>query len=53
MTIPGTTKLENLKTNLGAYSVQLTEEERDLLDLLTERVNAQRYDERGMSTTNA
>ncbi|MEM6818133.1 MAG: aldo/keto reductase [Pseudomonadota bacterium] len=53
MTIPGTTKLENLKTNLGAYGVQLTEEERDLLDLLADRVSGQRYDERGMSTINA
>ena len=53
MTIPGTTKLENLKTNLGAYAVQLTGEERDLLDLLADRVSGQRYDERGMSTINA
>ncbi len=53
MTIPGTTKLENLKTNLGAYTIQLTKEERDLLDLLADRVSGQRYDERGMSTINA
>ncbi|MEL6368358.1 MAG: aldo/keto reductase, partial [Pseudomonadota bacterium] len=52
MTIPGTTKLENLKTNLGAYTIQLTEEARDLLDLLAERVSGQHYDERGLSTIN-
>ena len=52
MTIPGTTKLRNLTTNLGAYEVSLTDEELSVLDLLADRVKGDRYDERGMSIIN-
>lgn len=53
MTIPGTTKLENLKTNLGAYDIQLTGDEQAALDRLADKVMGDRYDERGMSIINA
>lgn len=53
MTIPGTTKLENLKANLAAYDVALTDEEQTRLDQLADRVRGDRYDERGMSIINA
>lgn len=53
MTIPGTTKLENLKANLGAYDVQLSDEEQAALDQLADRVMGDRYDEQGMSTIDA
>jgi aryl-alcohol dehydrogenase-like predicted oxidoreductase len=53
MTIPGTTKLENLKMNLGAYDVRLSDGERATLDRLADRVMGDRYDERGMSIINA
>lgn len=52
MTIPGTTKLENLKVNLGAYDVTLTADEQESLDSLADRVKGDRYDERGMSIIN-
>ena len=52
MTIPGTTKLENLKINLGAYEVDLTNDEQMMLDQLADRVKGDRYDERGMSIIN-
>lgn len=52
MTIPGTTKLENLKTNLGAYDVELSNDEQTTLDRLADRVKGDRYDERGMSIIN-
>ena len=52
MTIPGTTKLENLKSNLGAYEVELTDDERMMLDQLADRVKGDRYDKRGMSIIN-
>lgn len=52
MTIPGTTKLENLKINLGAYEISLTDAERATLDRLADRVKGDRYDERGMSIIN-
>ena len=53
MTIPGTTKLENLKVNLAAYDIELTEAEQATLDRLADRVMGDRYDERGMSIINA
>lgn len=53
MTIPGTTKLDNLKVNLGAYDIELTDDERATLDRLADRVMGDRYDERGMSIINA
>lgn len=52
MTIPGTTKLENLKVNLGAYDIALDAREQALLDRLADRVKGDRYDERGMSIIN-
>ena len=52
MTIPGTTKLENLKSNLGAYQVSLTENEEASLDRLADQVMGDRYDKRGMSIIN-
>ena len=53
MTIPGTTKLENLQANLGAYHIELSGEEQATLDQLADRVMGDRYDERGMSIINA
>ena len=53
MTIPGTTKLDNLTINLGAYDVELTDDEQATLDRLADRVMGDRYDERGMSIINA
>jgi len=52
MTIPGTTKLENLKANLGAYEVSLTGDEKASLDRLADQVKGDRYDKRGMSIIN-
>ena len=53
MTIPGTTRLENLRINLGAYSIQLSGDEQAALDRLADRVKGDRYDERGMSIIDA
>ncbi len=53
MTIPGTTKLENLTANLSAYRVRLSDDERVTLDELADRVMGNRYDEQGMSIINA
>lgn len=53
MTIPGTTKLANLKVNLGAYGIELSDGEQAMLDQLADRVMGDRYDERGMSIINA
>lgn len=53
MAIPGTTKIANLKTNLGAHTIELTDEELALLDLLADKVAGNRYDEGGMSSINA
>ena len=49
MTIPGTTKLENLRANLGACEIRLADDEQAALDQLATRVMGERYDERGMS----
>lgn len=46
--IPGTTKLANLKSNLGAAAVVLSDADMTRLSALTERVAGQRYDEAGM-----
>ncbi len=53
MTIPGTTKLENLQDNLGAYRVRLSDDQQATLDQLADRVMGDRYDERGMSIIDA
>lgn len=52
MTIPGTTRLENLKDNLGACEIELSGGEQATLDQLADRVMGDRYDERGMSIIN-
>ena len=46
--IPGTTKLANLKSNLGAAAVALSDADMTRLGALAERVAGQRYDEAGM-----
>ncbi|MEQ1617992.1 MAG: aldo/keto reductase [Terricaulis sp.] len=46
--IPGTTKLANLRSNLGAGEVLLTDADMSRLGALAERVTGERYDEAGM-----
>ncbi len=46
--IPGTTKLNNLQSNLGAGGVTLGEGDMGRLGALAERVTGERYDEAGM-----
>ena len=53
MMIPGTTRLENLRINLGAYEIDLSDDEQATLDKLADRVMGDRYDEQGMSIINA
>ena len=53
LTIPGTTKLANLETNLGAGSVRLTEAQTDRLDRLADDVKGGRYPEARMANINA
>lgn len=48
----GTTKLENLRDNLGACAVELSPEERISLDGLAAQVVGDRYDAWGMSGIN-
>lgn len=52
LTIPGTTKLENMRSNLGSYGVQLSEDELTTLNSLADRVQGERYDEMGMAVIN-
>jgi len=52
MALTGTTKLKNLKSNLGAYDVELSNDERVTLDALADRVMGDRYDEWGMASIN-
>jgi aryl-alcohol dehydrogenase-like predicted oxidoreductase len=52
MALTGTTKLNNLKSNLDAYNVQLSEDEKASLDTLADRVKGDRYDEWGMAGIN-
>jgi len=52
MALTGTTKLENLKSNLGAYDVKLSDNEQAALDALADRVKGDRYDEWGMAGIN-
>ncbi|MBB3893546.1 aryl-alcohol dehydrogenase-like predicted oxidoreductase [Phenylobacterium haematophilum] len=51
--IPGTTRLANLKSNLGAADVALTAAETAGLDALAAKVAGTRYDARGMTMVNA
>ena len=53
VTIPGTTKLANLETNLKAADIQLTAEETASLNSLAQKVQGERYDERGMTLVDA
>jgi aryl-alcohol dehydrogenase-like predicted oxidoreductase len=50
--IPGTTRLKNLKTNLGSADVDLTDDQIARLDALADRVQGARYNEAGMSAVN-
>lgn len=52
MALTGTTKIENLKSNLGACHVELTIDEQTTLDALADRVMGDRYDEWGMASIN-
>lgn len=53
VTIPGTTKLANLESNLATADVKLSADESNRLDGLAARVQGQRYNDRGMSAVNA
>jgi len=50
--IPGTTKLVNLQTNLGALDCRLTEEHRATLNELADQVIGDRYPPEGMAAVN-
>ena len=50
--IPGTTKLANLKSNLGAVDVQLDAKAMERLNALAAKVKGERYNEDGMRTVN-
>ncbi len=52
LAITSTTKLKNLQSNLGAYDVELSSDERMALDALADRVMGDRYDEWGMAGIN-
>lgn len=52
VSIPGTTKLANLKSNLGAGDIKLSADETARLDALADKVQGQRYDEAGMQRVN-
>jgi aryl-alcohol dehydrogenase-like predicted oxidoreductase len=52
MALTGTTKLENLKSNLVAYDVELSDDEQTILNALADRVMGDRYDEGGMASIN-
>jgi aryl-alcohol dehydrogenase-like predicted oxidoreductase len=50
--IPGTTKLTNLESNLGALDCRLTEEDQVVLNQLADQVLGDRYTPEGMATVN-
>jgi aryl-alcohol dehydrogenase-like predicted oxidoreductase len=52
VSIPGTTKLANLQTNLGALDCRLTEENRATLNELADQVLGDRYSPEGMAAVN-
>ena len=52
MALTGTTKIDNLKSNLGAYDTTLSNAEQTTLDALTDRVMGDRYDKWGMAGIN-
>ena len=51
-TIPGTTKVSNLRQNLGAADVKLTSAAVARLDALAAKVKGERYNEDGMKGVN-
>lgn len=52
MALTGTTKRINLKSNLAAYDVELSDDELKILNALADRVMGDRYDEWGMASIN-
>ncbi|HEV7694476.1 MAG TPA: aldo/keto reductase [Hyphomonadaceae bacterium] len=52
VTIPGTTKIANLKSNVAASDVKLTPAQVAKLDGLAAKVKGERYDEAGMKSVN-
>ena len=52
LTIPGTTKLQNLESNLAAGTATLTVEQHSALLSLADRVQGARYDDAGMARLN-
>ncbi|MDJ0875700.1 MAG: aldo/keto reductase [Desulfobacterales bacterium] len=52
VTIPGTTRLANLQTNMGALDCRLTEENRATLNELADQVLGERYAPEGMAAIN-
>ncbi|KPJ77859.1 MAG: aldo/keto reductase [Deltaproteobacteria bacterium SG8_13] len=50
--IPGTTRLANLESNLGALACRLTEEDLGVLNQLAGQVLGDRYDPEGMAAVN-
>ena len=52
VTIPGTTRLANLPTNMGAFDCRLTEENRATLNELADQVLGERYAPEGMAAIN-
>ena len=50
--IPGTTKLTNLESNLGALDCELDEEDFVVLNQLADQVSGDRYDPGGMASVN-
>jgi aryl-alcohol dehydrogenase-like predicted oxidoreductase len=50
--IPGTTKIANLETNLGATDCKLTEEDQAALGQLADQVRGDRYAPEGMAAVN-
>jgi aryl-alcohol dehydrogenase-like predicted oxidoreductase len=52
VTIPGTTKLANLKSNLASADVKLSSATVARLDALASKVKGERYDESGMKAVN-
>ncbi|MEZ5937490.1 MAG: aldo/keto reductase [Hyphomonadaceae bacterium] len=52
VTIPGTTKLANLKSNVAAADVKLSAEQTERLNALAAKVQGERYEESGMKAVN-
>jgi aryl-alcohol dehydrogenase-like predicted oxidoreductase len=50
--IPGTTKLANLMSNLGAANISLSQDQLTKLEGLADKVQGARYNETGMSAVN-